>query len=406
MNFKFIKKNNMKKITILTVMVAMITLSANTNATNWAYNAGTSLWVKNITPEMFQFNNLTTAAVQSSIYVSLGGSNPSPSIKTTTGQDLSNGYFAVSGGQIANQTTHPALVKQGFVITSSPDVIGTAGLLRIAGNSSTVTDGKLGLTGYISLSWYIPTKYNRAAYNFVISDSIYTTASAALSLTTYNEADTRVAAGTDYSTVSATAAGWSFLTLTQIPAFTPFRIKLGLPNLAANNAYIKTPRFELTSVSEPTVRTITKTVNFKGSVTVAYPLVRDQDVQIFTITPDAGQTLISTTYNASTVTPVDNGNGTYTYTTPLLTADGTIEVTFSNNVTTGFLSNNLSAAIFTASGNLLKIENISSGQQIQIFSLNGIKVFSATAHQSSYSIPLKKGLYVVKVDNQITKIIL
>lgn len=395
----------MKKFTLLTIVVALFTFSANTFAGNWAYNSGTSLWVKNITPEMLQFNNTTTSAVQSSIYVSLGGSNPSPSIKTTTGQDLSNGYFAVSGGQISNQTTHPALVKQGFVITSSPDVIGTTGLLRIAGNSSTVTDGKLGLTGYISLSWFIPTKYNRTTYNFVISDSIYTTASAALSLTMYNEADTRVAAGTDYSTVSATAAGWSFLTLTQIPAFIPFRIKVGLPSLVAINSYIKTPRFELTSVTEPTVRNITKTVNFKGTVTEAYATVRDQDVQIFTITPEAGQTLVSTTYNNVSVTPVDNGNGTYTYTTGLLTADATLEVTFSNN-TTYLNQNNQTQAFIGIEGGLLMTKNLVVGQKIAVFELNGKCIYRSVATKTSNSISLPKGVYLVKINEQITKIIL
>ena len=397
----------MKKITFMTVIVALFTMSTNSLAGNWSYNSSTSLWVKNITPEMFQFNNLTTAALQSSIYVSLGGSNPSPSIKTTTGQDLSNGYFAVSGGQISNQTTHPALVKQGFVINSNPDISGTPGLLRVAGNASTVTDGKLGVTGYTSLSWYIPTKYNRTGYNFVISDSIYSAASLALSLTIYNEADTRVAAGTDYSatSVTSTAASWSFLTLTQIPAFIPFRIKLGLPNLAANIAYIKTPRFELTSATEPTVRTITKTVNFKGTVTESYATVRDQDVQIFTITPDAGQSLVSATYNAVAVTPVDKGNGTFTYTTPLLTADAALEVTFSNN-STEIGQNKLSSVIISNEGGLLSIKNVAIGQNIAVFALNGKSVYRSVVSQTTHSISLPKGVYLVKVDAQISKVIL
>lgn len=394
----------MKKITILTLMVALFTLSANINAANWAFNSGTSLWVKNITPEMLQFNNTTTSAVQSSIYVSTGGSNPSPSINTTTGQDLSNGYFAVSGGQFT-AASNATLVKQGFVITSSPDLIGTTGLLRVAGNSSTVTDGKLGFTGFTSSSWYIPTKYNRTGYNFVISDSIYTTASAALSLTIYNEADTRVAAGTDYSTVSVTAAGWSFLTLTQIPAFIPFRIKIGLPNLVAINAYIKTPRFELTSATEPAVRTITKTVNFQGTVTEAYATVRDQDVQIFTITPNAGQTLVSATYNTATIIPVDKGNGTYTYTTPLLTADANLEVTFSNN-STEIGQNKLSSVIVSNEGGLLSLKNVAIGQNIAVFALNGKSVYRSVATQTYNSIALPKGVYLVKVDAQVSKVIL
>ena len=395
----------MRKITLLALLVNIFATSMTVNAGNWFYNAESSLWKMNITPDYLRFDITSTLTVQNSIFVSGGNANPSPIINTTSGQDLSNGYFAVTGGQIT-ASTNTTLVKQGFVISSSPELTGTSGLLRVAGNTSTVTDGKMGVTGYVNLSLYVPTKYNRAAYNLVFSDSVYTTAALSVAVTSYNEASTVVGNGVDYSQITLATAGWKYYSITQIPSFTPFRIKIGLPNLAANNAYIKTPRFELTSVSEPTVRTITKTVNFKGSVTAAYPVVRDQDVQLYTIIPDAGQTLISTTYNSSTVTPVDNGNGTYSFTTPLLTADGTLEVTFSNNVTTGFLSNNLSAAILTASGNLLKIENISSGQQIQIFSLNGIKVFSATAHQSSYSIPLKKGSYVVKVDNQITKIIL
>lgn len=395
----------MKKITLFALLVNIFATTMTVNAGNWFYNAESSLWKKNITPDYLRFDIASTLTVQNSIFVSGGNANPSPIINTTSGQDLSNGYFAVTGGQIT-ASTNSTLVKQGFVISSSPDIASEPGLLRVAGNSSTVTDGKMGVTGYVNLSWYVPLKYNRTAYNLSFSDSVYTMAALSVSATSYNEASSTTTNGVDYSQVTLATAGWKYFNIAQISTFTPFRIKISLPNLVANNAYIKTPRFELTSVSEPTVRTVTKTVNFKGSVTAAYPVVRDQDVQVFTITPDASQTLISTTYNASTVTPVDNGNGTYTYTTPLLTADGTLEVTFSNNISTGFLSNNLPVAILTASGNLLKIENISSGQQIQIFSLNGIKVFSATAHQNSYSIPLKKGSYIVKVDNQITKIIL
>lgn len=394
----------MKKITFITLLVALVTLSANSFAGNWVYNTTSTKWVKNITPEMLQFNNLTTNAVQTSIYVSAGSANPNPGITTTTGQDLTNGYFAVTGGQITG-TTNATLVKQGFVMTSEPDVTSTLGLLRIAGNSSTVTDGKLGVTGYVNLNWYIPTKYNRAGYNLVFSDSVYTATSLAISLNIYNEAGTTTTAGVDYSTTSITAAGWKFLTLTQITTFTPFRVKLGLPSLVANNAYIKTPRFELTSATEPTTRTITVTTTADGIVTPTYGNLHDQDIEVFTIAPITGKTVDAVTYNGIAVTPTGSG-ATFTYTTPLLTADGALVVTYKADGPTSLSTDKQSSVKVSANSGILSLAGLTVGEKIKVYSVNGTLVQQFIADQSNCSVNLPKGMYLVTIANKVNKIVL
>lgn len=395
----------MRKITFITLLVALVTLSANSFAGNWVYNTTTAKWVKNITPEMLQFNNLTTTAVQSSIYVSAGFSNPGPGITTTTGQDLTNGFFAVTGGQITG-TTNATLVKQGFVISSEPDVTGTAGILRIAGNTSTVTDGKLGVTGYVNLNWYIPTKYNRSGYTFVFSDSIYTAASWSLTLNMYNEAGTTNLAGSDYSVATVSnATGWKALTLTQIPSYTPFRIKLSLGALAANNAYIKTPRFELTSTTEPTTRTVTVTTNADGTVTPTYGNLHDQDVEVFNIAPVTGKTVDLVTYNAAAVTPTVSGV-TFTYTTPLLTADGALVVTYKADGPTGLSTEKQSTVKLSSNNGVLSMAGLTVGEKIKVYSVNGTLVQQFIANQSNCSVKLPRGMYLVTIANKANKIVL
>ena len=63
---------------------------------------------------------------------------------------------------------------------------------------------------------------------------------------------------------------------------------------------------------------------------------------VFNITPNSGQLLVSVKFNGSTVTTVDNGNGTFTYTTPTLSANGDLDVEFKTitqlNITGGTLS--------------------------------------------------------------------
>ena len=388
----------MRKITLLTLAVVLITLATNSFAGNWKYNSTNSTWVKNITPEMYLFNKLNTATVQGSIVVNGGSANPSPYITTTTGQDLSNGYLVVTGGQITSSTPVANILK-GFVI---PDTtIFAPGTLRFAAASSTVTDGgKIGVTGFVNVNFYVPTKYNRTNYTLQVSDSVYTSTASSISLTSYHETD-----ALQFNQVSNATAGWKYITVAQ-STFAPFRAKLALPNTSTLIAYIKPPRFELLSATEPATRTVTVTTSADGTVTPTYGNLHDQDVETFTITPNAGKTIDVLSYNGVAVTPVKNGS-TFYYTTPLLTADATFAVTYKTDLGTGIQDNKTLPSFITSSkGGSLQIDGLVAGQSIAVFAINGRQVLRSVAVQSSTSISLSKGVYFVKVDGKVSKIVL
>ncbi len=49
--------------------------------------------------------------------------------------------------------------------------------------------------------------------------------------------------------------------------------------------------------------------------------------------------------------------------------------------------------------------NLPVGSELTIYSINGVKVFAQSLVSSTLSLPLSAGLYIVKVDNEITKVI-
>jgi hypothetical protein len=118
----------MKTITFYLLLVLMLVAGASASASNWQWDG--QKWVKDITPSILKFTNYQTTDMQSEIFPVLGGANPNPAITTSSGHNLSDGYFAVSGGQILQaDVDNPANVRQAFSITTDSATLG-AGLLR------------------------------------------------------------------------------------------------------------------------------------------------------------------------------------------------------------------------------------------------------------------------------------
>ena len=390
----------MKKITFLSILVTLFTLSTNAYATNWVYNSGASKWVKDITPSMLQFNNLNTSQVQSDIIASPGGANPNPAITSTSGQDLTDGYFAVSGGQVTS-ATDPTLtnVRNGFNIMDETLGGVVHKILRFASSTSTITSGtKCGLGGYFNINWYIPSQFNYTAYTISFTDSVYNPGTFSLQFLVYGEAGTQLGTTQIFNTT-----GWYNTTFNQTDS-RPFRFKMSIPNTSGLISYYKTPKLYLNSSSEPASRTVTVNKTGNGTVTATYGNLHDQDVETFTLTPGSGETLNAVTYNEATVTPTDNGNGTYTYTTPLLTSNGTLAVTFSG-ISTG-IENNTPTLKFSVAKGILQIEGLSTGEAVSIYSVNGKLMHASFATESSENIALSQGVYFVKTATGVSKIIL
>ena len=377
----------MKKITFWIVLVNILINTNHVNAGNWAYNSGTSMWEKNITPDMFLFSNLTTTQLQSNLHTVIGAANPNPSITSSSGQNLSNGYFAVSGGQISTTDTNPIFTntKNGFNITNITLGGVTGNYMRFASSTADISilgGTKTSTTGYFNLNWYIPTQYTYTGYLISFNASVYNPSTYGLQLLVYDESGAQQG-----STQNMSTTGWNTASFTQT-SIKPFRFKMSIPNTSGLICYYKTPEFLLKSATEPTVRTITVNSVGAGSVANTYATVRDQDVQIFTITPVSGQTLLSTKYNGSIVTPVDNGNGTYTYTTPLLTANAVLNVEFSaiqQSITggtissKGFTETELAQSHFTVSSGELNINQLTNVHSITVSAGAKLSVASGQA---------------------------
>ncbi|MDD3489389.1 MAG: hypothetical protein PHR62_05830, partial [Paludibacter sp.] len=313
-----------KQILFIITVLLFCAISNFIHADNWQYNSTTSKWEKNITPEILKFNALNTATARQHIVPAVGNANPTPAI--TTG--LSDGYFAVTGGQIGEgDVSDPTSVRQAFVIPDTSVIAPHA--LRFAQNTATVTDGgKAGkFLGYVNLNWYLPQKYSGYAVSF--KSRVYNAGTFGLQLLVYDALGTQLG-----TTQNINAAGWNTATFTQT-GNRPVRFKMYIPNTDGLVAYYETPEMLLTSAAEPTTRTISVTKSGNGTITATYATVRDQDTQTFTFTPDTGEKLIRVLYNGSSVTFSNNGNGTYSYTTPLLTANATLQADFSPQTFTG-----------------------------------------------------------------------
>lgn len=389
------KKN--KLFSVFTIALALC--SAHTFAGNWQFNSTTSKWEKNITPSALNFATMTTTSLRTMVMPLAGGANPNPAITNSTGENLTNGFFAVTGGQIqAGDITDPTNVRKAFTIADTSLV--APNTLRFAQNTAPVADDKAGkFLGYVNLNWYIPSAYNYTNYNVSFKSRIYNPSSFNLQMLVYDMGGVQLGTTQTYAT-----KGWHTATFEQT-ANRPFRFKMSIPNTAGLFAYFETPELMLTSSTEPTVRIINVTKAGNGSVSAATETVRDQDTQTFTFTPAEGASLVSVTYNDNTVTVTDNNDGTFSFTTPLLNQDANMHVVFSG-ATTSVDRKTIDTVKYSFQNGNLFIRNLIPGHNVKLFSISGQKVFDAQSIHNELNLKTTNGVYILKIDNESMKIVL
>ena len=310
-----------RTITFLLLLLLFMALIANSlYAGNWYYDNVKGKWVKDITPDLYKFNQTNTTAIRSNIYMYGGNSNP---VGVTPGV---NGHIAVTGGQIAASHYDNASVRQAFIIDNGVQT----GTLRFAQSSANVTTTERAgfFLGYLTVNFYMPSNYTFTNYLISYSARIYNPVAQAISFLVYDV--NGIQRG---STITTGTAGWNQIDFVEANTTDgrSYRFKYNIPNTSTLVTYMESPLIMLNSANEPTVRTINVNKQGNGTVTGIHTTVRDQDVQVFTLTPGQGEVLLSATYNGVSVSPVNNGNGTYSYTTPLLTQEGTFNVTYGYN---------------------------------------------------------------------------
>lgn len=119
----------------------------------------------------------------------------------------------------------------------------------------------------------------------------------------------------------------------------------------------------------------------------------------FTITPSGGQQVASVKYNNVEVKEelVDG-----VYTAPALAANATLVVEFSattsvNEINSGF--------VCFANGNSIEIRGMKAGEEINVYSITGAALFTQKAVNNSMSVPVARGIYIVKAANQVKKVV-
>lgn len=119
----------------------------------------------------------------------------------------------------------------------------------------------------------------------------------------------------------------------------------------------------------------------------------------FTITPSGGQQVASVKYNNVEVKEelVDG-----VYTAPALAANATLVVEFSattsvNEINSGF--------VCFANGNSIEIRGMKAGEEINVYSITGAALFTQKAVNNTVNVPVTRGIYLVKVANQVKKVV-
>lgn len=389
------KKN--KLFTVLTIALALC--STQTFAGNWQFNSTTSKWEKNITPSTLNFTTMTTTNLRTKVMPWLGGANPNPAITNSTGEDLTNGLFAVTGGQIlAGDITDPTNVRKAFTIADTSLV--APNKLRFAQSTAPVTDDKAGkFLGYVNLNWYIPSAYNYTNYNVSFKSRIYNPGTFNLQMLVYDMGGGQLGNTQTYAT-----KGWHTATFEQT-ANRPFRFKMSIPNTAGLFAYFETPELMLTSSTEPAVRIMIVTKAGNGTVSAATETLHDQDTQTFTFTPAEGASLVSVTYNDNTVTATDNNDGTFSFTTPLLNQDANMHVVFSGT-TTSVDRKTIDTIKYSFKNGNLRLWNLTPGQKVSLYSISGQKITDVKSLNTEISIKAVSGVYILKIENESMKIVL
>lgn len=119
----------------------------------------------------------------------------------------------------------------------------------------------------------------------------------------------------------------------------------------------------------------------------------------FTITAGSGKQIASVLYNDVEV-KAELVEGVYT--APALAANATLVVEFSS--TTAL--NNLKGTLYCYSSDKgIELRGLSAGDEVALFSITGAKIQHNFAVNESMSLPVNKGIYIVKVGDAVKKVV-
>lgn len=119
----------------------------------------------------------------------------------------------------------------------------------------------------------------------------------------------------------------------------------------------------------------------------------------FTITPNGGQMIASVKYNDVEVKGDMEGN---VYTAPALAANATLVVEFSATTGVNDLNNTLNCY---SSEKSIELRGLTIGNEVTLFSVTGARLHTSFAKNESMSLPVNKGIYLVKIADTVKKIV-
>jgi hypothetical protein len=121
----------------------------------------------------------------------------------------------------------------------------------------------------------------------------------------------------------------------------------------------------------------------------------------FTITPASGKTIKSVLYNN---VEVKTELVEAVYTTSVLSANSTLSVEFENDPSTSLNNLNSKLICFSSAGNI-ELNGLNKNDMVTLYCITGTRIMTTTATQSNMSIPVSKGLYLVKVADKTQKVL-
>jgi hypothetical protein len=120
----------------------------------------------------------------------------------------------------------------------------------------------------------------------------------------------------------------------------------------------------------------------------------------FTITPNSGMKITSVKYNDVEVKDelVEN-----VYTAPALAAPATLVITFDVSTALDAQTNNFSCF---SNAKSIEVRGLPANQMVEIYSINGMRMATQKAENSSLSFTAKQGIYLVRVAGKINKVVI
>lgn len=122
----------------------------------------------------------------------------------------------------------------------------------------------------------------------------------------------------------------------------------------------------------------------------------------YTINRVDGWKLNTISFNGIDVTSTVVGN---TYTTPEITGNSLLSVSFEKEESSAVRANEISNIKVYPNGNNVVVENAKVGQSIRVYDMEGITITQVEANQNSTTIPLSLGkVYIVSVGTKVVKL--